>query len=307
MKSPLGIIAAICALFFSMAAWADWNDPHVEGAKEHRLLKFYPQASVVEYDHKEFDSAEMVTAYKKGGEKPAKPELLEGKLTKYHYHHKPTTSVLEIIRQYETALKSVGFVTIVAGKGSSYPNLPETNDQDGFGAFRLDRNGKPVAYVQVLAQEDGVNINSFVNIMEIKGMEQTLEANADTWFDEISKTGRVAVYGINFDTGKAVLKPESEKVLAEIKKLAISHPQLKLNIEGHTDNVGNVAANKKLSEDRAAAVKAWLTRSGANSANFTTQGFGDAKPVDDNKTEAGRAKNRRVELVKQGDTPASKK
>ncbi len=301
MKTFFGMIAVVVSLVFSLAAWGDWNDPHVEGAKEHPLLKFYPQASVTEYDQKDFDSAEMLTAYKKGAEAPSTVDTMEGKVTKYHYAHKPNTSPLEIIRQYEAALKSAGFITIIAGKGASYPGMPETNDPDAFGSFRLDRKGKPAVYVQVLASYNGgpEYPESHVTIVEIKGMEQKLEANAESWFDEISKTGRVAVYGINFDTGKATLKPESEKVLAEISKLATGHAQLKLGIEGHTDNIGGAAANKKLSESRAEAVKAWLIKNGANGANFTTTGFGDTKPVDDNKTEAGRAKNRRVELVKQ--------
>lgn len=301
MKTFFGLMAAVVSLVFSSAALCAWNDPNVEGAKAHPLLKFYPQARVLEYDKKDFDSAEIVTAYKKGGETPATTTALEGVVTKYYYEHKPNTSQLEIVRQYESALKSVGFITIVAGKGSSYPGLPETNDPDTFGSFRLDRNGKPAVYIQVTAGLNGGpdNPESHVTIVEIKDMEQKLEANADAWFDEISKTGRVAVYGINFDTGKSTLKPESEKVLAEISKLATGHAQLKLGIEGHTDNIGGAAANKKLSESRAEAVKAWLIKNGANGANFTTTGFGDTKPVDDNKTEAGRAKNRRVELVKQ--------
>lgn len=288
-------------MLFATAALGAWNDPNAEGAREHALLKFYPQASVSEYDQKDFDSADIVTAYKKGAETPARSDTLEGKVTKYTYSHKPNTSLLEIIRQYENALKAAGFNTIVAGKGANYPGLPETNDNDTFGSFRLDRNGKAAVYVQVLAAYNGgpENPESRVTIMEIGGMEQKLEANADTWFSEISKTGRVAVYGINFDTGKATIKPESEKVLAEIKKLMASHAQLKLRIEGHTDNVGSAASNKKLSEDRAAAVKAWLVKNGTSDANLTTAGFGDTKPLGDNKTEEGRAKNRRVELVKQ--------
>lgn len=78
-----------------------------------------------------------------------------------------------------------------------------------------------------------------------------------------------------------------------------THAQFKLKIEGHTDNVGNAASNKKLSEDRAAAVKNWLVKNGMRDANLATAGFGDAKPVGDNQTEEGRARNRRVELVKQ--------
>lgn len=288
-------------MFFAAATNGAWNDPNVEGAKEHPLLKFYPQASVAEYDQKDFDSADIVTAYKKGAETPAKMDALEGRVTKYTYSHKPNTSLLEIVRQYESAVRAAGFITLVAGKGASYPGLPETNDNDTFGSFRLDRNGKPAVYVQVLAAYNGGpdNPESRVTVLEIREMEQKLEANADSWFNEISRTGRVVVYGINFDTGKATLKQESEKVLAEISKLAADHAQLKLRIEGHTDNSGSAASNKKLSDDRATAVKSWLVKNGARDANLTVAGFGDTKPLSDNKTEEGRARNRRVELVKQ--------
>jgi outer membrane protein OmpA-like peptidoglycan-associated protein len=294
------IAIGILSLFASQC-WGAWNDPHVEGTLEHPLLKFYPQASVFQFDQKEFDSADVVTGYKKGAGTPATSETLEGRFTRYDYSHKPNTSTLEIVRQYENALKKAGFVTIVAGKAMNTPGLPVMSDDESFGSFRLDRNGTAAAYVQVTASYNGGadNPESHVTILEIKAMEQTLEANADSWFQALSNTGRVAVYGINFDTGKASIKPDSEKVLAEIKTLLASHSQLKLRIEGHTDNVGSSASNKKLSEDRAAAVKVWLVKSGAREGNLSTAGFGDTQPVADNKADDGRAKNRRVELVKQ--------
>ena len=291
----------VLLMLWATAASAAWNEPHVEGTQEHPLLKLYPQASVYEYDQKDFDSEDMVTAYKKGAETAATTETLEGRVTKYTYTHKPNTSLLEIVRQFENALKATGFVTIVAGKGASNPGLPEVNDNETFGSFRLNRNGKPAVYVRVLAGYNGgpENPESRVTIVEIRAMTQKLEASADSWFDEISKTGRVAVYGINFDSGKATLKPESEEVLAELQKLTTGHAQLKLRIEGHTDNVGNAAANKKLSEDRALAVKAWLVKMGTAATQLSSAGWGDSKPLADNKTDEGRAKNRRVELVKQ--------
>lgn len=292
---------AVLLLLLATAASAAWNEPHVEGTKEHPLLKLYPQASVYEYDQKDFDSEDMVTAYKKGAEVAATTDTLEGKVTKYTYSHKPNTSPLEILRQFENALKATGFVTIVAGKGASNPGLPEVNDNETFGSFRLNRNGKPAVYVRVLAGYNGgpENPESRVTIVEIRAMTQKLEASADSWFDEISKTGRVAVYGINFDSGKATLKPESEEVLAELQKLTAGHAQLKLRIEGHTDNVGGAAANKKLSQDRALAVKAWLVKMGTAETQLSSAGLGDSQPLADNKTEEGRARNRRVELVKQ--------
>ena len=103
-------------------------------------MKFYPQAQVGEYDHKDFDSADVVTAYKKNAAegKNAVVEALEGRITKYHYLHKPSTSLLEILRQYEGALKKAGFVAIVAGKGKDLPGI-EINFDETYGSFRLDK------------------------------------------------------------------------------------------------------------------------------------------------------------------------
>ena len=88
-------------------------------------------------------------------------------------------------------------------------------------------------------------------------------------------------------------------MLAEVLKLLSTNGSLKLRIEGHTDNVGGAAANRKLSEERANAVKAWLVQKGVKPATLAASGSGNSKPVADNGSEAGRAKNRRVELVKQ--------
>jgi len=87
--------------------------------------------------------------------------------------------------------------------------------------------------------------------------------------------------------------------LGEIVKLLQQNPDLKLRVEGHTDNQGNAAANQSLSEKRAQAVVAWLTAHGVEAGRLTAKGLGQTKPVEDNSTEDGRAKNRRVELVKQ--------
>ena len=294
------LFAALLPLVLPSAARAEWNEKHVEGAREHPLVKFYPQARVSDYDRKDFDEVEIITGYDKEAEEPAKTEAVEGRVTRYEYEHKPNTSALEIVRNYQNALKKAGFTTIVAGRGSSTPGLP-VNPDDAFGAFRLDRDGNPSVYVNVVASYDAQAPSSRVTIVEIKEMEQKLEAgDADAWFEELKNTGRVAVYGITFDTGKATLRPESEKVLAEVARLLEDHKELKLRIEGHTDNVGSSAANKKLSEQRAAAVKRWLEQKSGVAANrLTAAGYGDSKPVADNSDEEGRAKNRRVELARQ--------
>lgn len=299
MIRSLLVVALVSVL--GSAASAAWNERHVEGAKEHPLVKFYPQARVDDYAQKNFDAADLVVGYKKGADDPVVTETVEGRVTRYRYEHKPQTSPLEIVRNYEGALKPRGFTVVFAGRESQFQGVPIGGGNGAFGVFRLDRDGAPAVWINVSAYEQNGADDpvSDVTIVEIKAMEQKLEANAASMLDALQSSGRVAVYGITFDTGKATIRPESEKVLAEVQKLLTQNPNLKLRIEGHTDNVGSSAANRKLSEDRANAVRAWLTQKGVRAANLSAGGFGDAQPVADNGSEDGRAKNRRVELVRQ--------
>jgi OmpA-OmpF porin, OOP family len=114
---------------------------------------------------------------------------------------------------------------------------------------------------------------------------------------EIDAKGRVALY-INFDVDKATLRPDAQPIIAEINKLLGADASLKLSIEGHTDNTGTVERNRELSAQRARSVLGALVGLGTDPARLTSKGFGPDKPVADNADEAGRAKNRRVELVK---------
>ncbi|MGH7467913.1 MAG: OmpA family protein [Longimicrobiales bacterium] len=126
------------------------------------------------------------------------------------------------------------------------------------------------------------------------------ESEVDVLYDALAGKGRWATQGILFATGKADLQPESRPVLKEIAETLKQHADLKVLIEGHTDNVGAPAANLALSEARAAAVKAALvSQFGADGSRITTKGFGDTKPAAPNTSAEGRAQNRRVELVKQ--------
>jgi OmpA-OmpF porin, OOP family len=118
-------------------------------------------------------------------------------------------------------------------------------------------------------------------------------------YDALSSKGRWSTQGILFDTGKSEIKPESTPTLKQIAAALKEHPDLKVEVQGHTDNVGKAEANMKLSQARADAVKRALTGEyGVTDAQITAKGYGDTKPAAANTTPEGRANNRRVELVK---------
>jgi outer membrane protein OmpA-like peptidoglycan-associated protein len=137
-----------------------------------------------------------------------------------------------------------------------------------------------------------------IDIIEKQAMKQDVVMDADAMAGSLTDTGSVAVYGIYFDTAKSELKPESETALSQIAKLLKEHPDLKVFIVGHTDMMGEATANVKLAQARAQAVISALTaKYSVASSRLVPFGAGPFAPVASNKTEAGRAKNRRVELV----------
>jgi OOP family OmpA-OmpF porin len=136
-----------------------------------------------------------------------------------------------------------------------------------------------------------------LTIVEEAAMAQQIEVTAAWLAEQLAATGSVALEGITFDTAKAIITAESKTVLDQVGALLKNDTALSLEIQGHTDNVGAPTANLALSQQRADAVKKYLVDThGIGAARLTTAGFGDTKPVADNGTAEGRAKNRRVEL-----------
>ena len=136
-------------------------------------------------------------------------------------------------------------------------------------------------------------------IVEVQKMQQDVVANADALKSGLADSGHVEVPGIFFDTAKSVLKPESDAALNEIAKLLQANPALKVWVVGHTDAVGSPDSNMALSNARAASVIQALTqKNGIDAKRLAPFGAGPYAPVASNDSEEGRAKNRRVELVK---------
>ena len=133
-------------------------------------------------------------------------------------------------------------------------------------------------------------------IVEKEAMKQEIQANE--MFEKVN-SGQPLVLYINFETGKSAIKNESQPIIDEIYKMLKDNPSLKITIEGHTDNAGNKASNQTLSEQRAASVKTALVNKGIAADRIKTVGYGQEKPIADNSTEEGKAKNRRVEIKKQ--------
>jgi OmpA-OmpF porin, OOP family len=243
-----------------------------EGCKDSTLISRFPGGAIHSCENKEFEQADF--PLNADGDKV---KHLEGEYHYWDYGTREGVSEIQVYRNMETALRKGGFTLdfgaspeqIVAHKGDTW--------------VRIENKG--TFYYQT--------------IITVKEMQQEVTADASSLAAEIEKSGHVAVYGIHFDTGKASLMEDSSQILGEIVKLLQQTPELKLRVEGHTDNQGNTAANKALAEKRAQAVAAWLTAHGIAAGRLSAVGFGESKPVADNQTEEGRAKNRRVELAKQ--------
>jgi len=210
-----------------------------------------------------------------------KVQSIEGEKLRITYECAGETySRLKVVRNAEAALRPAGYTIEFSG----------TWDGDPAVAAR-----KGPQWVFVTTGSD----RYWVTTVKAKGMAQEMRATAEVMANDISSTGHFAVYGIHFDTDRAEIKPESEPALAEMAKLLKNDPALSVFIVGHTDNTGTFEHNMKLSHDRAASVvNALVGRHGIAASRLRAVGDGPTAPVASNDTEEGRAKNRRVELVK---------
>ena len=282
MKSiPVAVALALCALAFPLFA----QEEDAEGCSDPQLLSRLSGCYIYSCESNDFDEAIFQTGgLDDHGDTPVK--TVEGRKTVVTYTCPGRISTLQVIRNAEAALKKAGFASLYSGPGSA--------------SSRAATLRKGRTWVQITASDVAGDITEYnVQVGDEQQMEQEMVADAAMFADEIGRTGRVAVYGIEFDTGKSTIRAEGEPVLREIVSLLNADPSLRLQIVGHTDDVGSAAANQALSEQRAKAVVQWLVANGISASRLTSAGAGASKPVADNTTAEGRAKNRRVELVKQ--------
>jgi len=263
-----------------------------------------------------------------GQPRPSEKISLEGKVTRTMYRGPQERSTLEIQRNYKSALESAGFEILFACGGSECGRLfhwifyHEMGQRIGStktakSAFDIPqdlryvaakgRAGDRTVHVSVLIAFDAgfselskqpVTLLEVIESEEMDTGMVTIDAKAMA--KGIDATGHIAIYGVYFDTNSADIKAESAPTLAEISTLLADRPSLKLLVVGHTDNQGDYDYNMGLSGRRSEAVVRSLTGEyGIDVSRLRSAGVGYLAPVSSNDTEAGREKNRRVELVKQ--------
>ena len=253
---------------------------------------------IIEFVEKDFETFQFPVGDSSDG---VKAKTVEGKYYFATLDYPAKVSCTQIRRNYENAFKASGLALFKglnspAERGWSGDNLAWVSAEG-----KAKKQGALLSIVVTCGELNGPSApaQGFIWVVERQEMEQKIEIDASAMEDEIAKNGRIALYGLNFATGKADLTPDSEKTLGEIAKLMGSKKEWKLRVEGHTDNVGSAKANLELSKKRAAAVKDYLVKKHQVAAGrLATEGFGDTKPLGPNTDEEGRAKNRRVELSK---------
>ena len=268
----LVVLAALAAFFvLPLALLAQEVDE--EGCKDHPLLTRM-KGFLIGSCESNFDAVEFYV-----GEEQT--QTLEGQKTLINYFladGQPTPSELQILRNYANAVKAIGGTVVY--QSDIYIALKVVKDTS-----------------QIWAAVETANSGTVYSLTILEIGEMAQDVTAGDMLAALNKDGRIAL-SIHFDSGKATIKPESQKTVGEIAALLRENPGLQVLIEGHTDNTGTPQGNRALSDERAKAVAAAVVGMGIEASRLSAVGWGQDKPVADNATEAGRAKNRRVEVVK---------
>jgi len=306
----------VAPLVFFLLAGLVWALPpahaaegDVPGGKDYPGIGRFAGSVITGYEAKDFDATRLQAAAFADG-KPTEELRPEGRITRIAYKTGPGPSMLEVARNFETQLQKAGFETLLSCTTDACGGIPFTEALDilpipqmwvdGFdyryyaGVKKTD-SGETYATVLVSKNNDEIYAQLVVAVV---GAIENKMIDAAAMAKGLGEAGHIALYGIYFDTDKAVIKPESAPTLAEIAKLLTGEPGLNVFIVGHTDNQGAYAYNMDLFKRRADAVAAALAKSYKIAPDrLRAAGVGFLAPVASNATDEGRALNRRVELV----------
>jgi len=321
MPRTVGLLLVVV----SMLSAAD-----MPGSHDPPGMKRYEGSQIIGYRAPKFDEYLLPRGVPTQQDPPkyAKSLAVDGLVTRATYLAPAGRTSTELLRNYKLEFQRLGLDTLYEKKAGDSgwfgPTFGKIEEEDGLKQILTyneadermlvgkSRDPKPTYYmVFVTSYSDGLIPEHYqtaiqkgsalaqVVVIAPEALEQKMSfVNADAMKREIQQTGKVALYGIYFDTGKDVLKPESQPTLTEIAKLMKNDPSLHAHVVGHTDNQGKLDANLDLSRRRAASVVRALNSQGVSADRLDSFGCGVYAPVASNETEEGRAKNRRVELTR---------
>jgi outer membrane protein OmpA-like peptidoglycan-associated protein len=320
-KRPISIFMWLAFVLLPLSQAGAQED--VAGSADHPMITRFEGAHIIDYVQSDFDEYAAVLS-RAGGTLSApvweKRQMLEGKLTRILYRLPPGRTSIEVLRNHTSALAKQGFTVLfecsAAACGAAfYQRSNRVFTRTGtsrdvfiagpqvqrYVAARLARREGDV-YVFVYVAETTTSIRGTVahlDVVEVKPMDTGLvTVNAAAMARDISQSGHVALYGIFFDTGSAAITAASDAAITEIAALLRDNPKMRLHIVGHTDTEGTFEFNMDLSRRRAeAVVQTLVTKHMIAAGRLQSSGVGYLAPVASNRTEEGRAKNRRVELV----------
>jgi outer membrane protein OmpA-like peptidoglycan-associated protein len=248
------------------------------GCKDSLLMPRIPGCSIIQCDAKpEAEGVELQIGVTPEG--LIQKEAMDGASETIYYLCPARMTASSIVKTTEANLIKGGYKIVQIG-----------HDNDDFPIVTAN---KDTQWIQVSTYLYNDNTAYIQTAIKVPAEDQ---AAADALAEEMNKNGRVVLPPINFD--KEDLAADAEKPLADVLAFLVRQPELRVRVEGYTDNTGDKTENLALSQKRAGAVAAWLLAHGIDKSRLTIQGMGDSKPAADNGTPEGHAKNRRIELVK---------
>lgn len=306
------IALAGAALILATAWGLSAQAADVAGSRDSVVLDYrFPGAVIVDYRQSAWDSYPLIVGAA-DRDLQARRLDLEGRVTRITYRLPAERTPLEAFRAYQTQLAARRLDTLyqcAVGGCSGLPlNLtavPQTEalggnwrEQQFLSAARYSAD--EIAYLSLYVTRDAADgpVPDAVYV-QLDVIETPVASGAGTLARRLATDGRVTLYGLYFDFDEATIKPESRPTLDEIAALLTDEPALDLFVDGHTDSIGGERYNLDLSQRRAAAVTAALIGDyGIDPGRLQPRGFGFSVPAAPNDTEAGRALNRRVDLVR---------
>lgn len=333
-RHTISLALAIACSVLTGAALADTPAHDIPGGHDSPLISRFPGSTLIGYHAIDFDQAEFpMGKWDDAASKFVKTETVTGKVTDLAYVAPGGKSAFEVYHDYQSALAQAGFVaqyqcaddacgqrydlsvygiaddkmrsSTTAGHDSNYHNsMVDTLSCNGGDLYltteHLTRAQGNVDVSLMICGNSGKRVGVLLQIVEAKAMARNeMTVNAKAMGQGLAQNGHIALYGIQFASNSATLTPGSNATLAQMAALLKSQPALNVYIVGHTDDTGALPHNLTLSQQRADSVMKALEARGVAANRLAAKGLASYAPVASNDNDAGRAENRRVEMVKQ--------